>query len=75
MTNKDTKDELAKFQSKLLAVLAEEIPINEMCERLKEDLAFKPYSNQIARWQPRMIEVAAQLVKKWGKRGRRGEGL
>lgn len=38
----------------------------------------KPFANfqdQIALWEPRMVRVASDLVKKWGKRGSLGEGL
>lgn len=66
---------VSSFQSMLLEILAEDLPIDAVMEKLKNEKSFAAFQDQIALWEPRMVRVASELVKKWGKRGDRGEGL
>ncbi len=59
----------------LLEILAEDLPIDAVMEKLKNEKSFAAFQDQIALWEPRMVRVASDLVKKWGKRCDRGEGL
>ena len=59
---------LAVFQSALLALLASPRSPQEMLDCLRNDAAFAPYRDYTDSFEPRMIEVAAQLTKKWGRR-------
>lgn len=61
-------DSLAAFQAALLELLDERLATDEMLRRLKTDAAFQPFQEYIASFQPRMVEVAAELVKKWSVR-------
>lgn len=64
-------DSLAAFQAALLELLDEQLSTDEILRRLKTDAAFRPFQAYIASFEPRMVEVAAELVKKWSVR--RGE--
>lgn len=68
MSHPPAPHNLAAFQAALLHLLAEDLPPEEFRRRLKSDAAFEPYQDYIATFEPRMIEVAAELVKKWGRR-------
>jgi hypothetical protein len=61
-------DELARFQTTLLDLLSREVPTDEIQRRLHEDTAFAEFRAYVDRFEPRMLAVAAELVKKWGKR-------
>lgn len=61
---------VSSFQSVLLELLAEDLPIDALMEKLKSDESFAAFQDQIALWEPRMVRVASDLVKKWGKRGK-----
>jgi hypothetical protein len=63
-----TDDDLAAFQAALLELLAGELPIEEIQRRLRRDPAFERFQGYVDGFEPRMIEVAAALVKTWGKR-------
>lgn len=60
--------ELAAFQSALLELLAQPLTPAEIARRLQTDPAFTAHRDYIGSFDPRMIEVAALLVKKWGRR-------
>ena len=64
----NTPPNLAAFQAALLNLLAKDLPPAELRHRLTADPAFAPYQDYIATFEPRMVEVAAELVKKWGVR-------
>lgn len=66
---------VSAFQSMLLEILAEDLSIDVVMERLRNEKAFARFQDQIRLWEPRMVLVASHLVKKWGKRDSRGEGL
>ena len=61
-------DDLARFQAALLELLARELPPEEIIRRLREDTAFAPYRSYVETFEPRFLEVASALVKKWGVR-------
>jgi hypothetical protein len=61
-------EKLAVFQAALLALLAEELPIDALQRRLREDPAFLEFRAYVDAFEPRMLTVAVELVKKWGKR-------
>jgi hypothetical protein len=64
-----TRDEkLAHFQAVLLDVLAEPLAAEEILARLRGDETIREFHAYIAGFEPRMVEVAAELVKKWGAR-------
>ena len=62
-----TYDELAHFQSRLLDRLSQPGSAEEILRRLRADPSLTPYHDYIASFEPRMVEVAAILVKKWGQ--------
>lgn len=68
MPDKPTEySRLAEFQAALLALLAQPLSPAEMLQCLHNEPAFAPYADYIATFEPRMIEVAAELTKKWGR--------
>ena len=62
-----TDADLADFQSALLELLAQPLSPAEIERRLRTDAAFAPYRDYVESFDLRMIEVAAALVKKWGR--------
>ena len=66
--SEEDQHKLAAFQGALLNLLAEDLPSEELRRHLTTDPAFAPYQDYIATFEPRMVEVAAELVKKWGQR-------
>lgn len=63
-----TGEELAAFQSALLELLEEGLPLESVLERLRTDAAFGPFAEYVRQFDPRMVEVAGQLMAKWGRR-------
>jgi hypothetical protein len=61
-------DDLAYFQSELLNRLAEELPPEEIRQRLLADQRLLPFADYIRSFEPKMLDVAVVLVKKWGRR-------
>ena len=59
--------ELARFQAALLELLAQPISPAEIARRLREEAVFAPFREYSASFEPRFLEVAASLVKKWGR--------
>ena len=57
---------LALFQSKLLALLDSEQSVKEIHDALQNDAELEKFREYIEQFEPRMIEVAAELVKKMG---------
>ena len=62
-----TDSELAHFQSRLLDGLSQPGSAEDILRRLRADQSLVPYHGYIAGFDPRMVEVAAILVKKWGR--------
>lgn len=61
-------DDLASFQGALLELLAQDLSASGIRERLRQGAAFAPFCTYVETFEPRMLAVAADLVKKWGKR-------
>ncbi|MGB8700071.1 MAG: hypothetical protein WCD18_11700 [Thermosynechococcaceae cyanobacterium] len=67
------ENEIADFQASLLEILSSEsdpVKILTECQGLSTPDAMTKY---IATFDPRMVQVAADLVKQWGKRYRNVE--
>lgn len=61
-------EHLGKFQAELLDLLANQSSLDEIRSRLTSDEAFQEYQEYVSTFEPRMVEVAASLVKKWSVR-------
>ena len=61
-------DDLAEFQAALVELLAQDLPADVFERRLREDAAFAEFRAYVGGFEPRMLAVAAELVKKWGRR-------
>lgn len=61
-------ERLARFQAALLEILAEPLGARELAVRLAAHPDCRPYAEYLATFEPRMLEVASALVKKWGRR-------
>jgi hypothetical protein len=61
-------DALAAYQDALLDLLAADLSPEEIEQRLREDAAFAMFRADVSQFEPRMLAVAAELVRKWGKR-------
>lgn len=66
--NANEDERLANVQAALLETLASDLPPEEIVARLRSDPKLAEYADWIATFEPRMIETAALLVKKWGRR-------
>jgi len=61
-------DALSQFQGVLLETLYRHQHADAILAALRAEPACEPYSDYIDSMEPRMLEVAAELVKKWGVR-------
>jgi hypothetical protein len=61
-------DELARFQAVLLDVLASCDAPSDLPSQIAQRDDSKAFGEYVAAMEPRMLEVAAALMKKWGKR-------
>ncbi len=59
---------LARFQSALLVLLAEDLPERAIRERLEADPAFAPFRDHVRSFDRGALGIAARVVKKWGRR-------
>lgn len=66
--NGKDRETLAAFQSALLELLGSELPPEALMHELQNNPTFLPYRDYVATFEPRMVEVAAQLTRKWGRR-------
>ena len=64
----DNGTQLAAFQSMMLEALHEHDDAAEILATLKADPASEPFLDYLDELEPRMVEVAAELLKKWGRR-------
>jgi hypothetical protein len=64
----NTEEELANFQAALLELLDTQQDLDVMRSQLQQNPAFAPFKAYIDTFDERMLEVAAELVKKWGRR-------
>ncbi|MBD1909778.1 MULTISPECIES: hypothetical protein [unclassified Leptolyngbya] len=62
-----TKD-LAHFQSTLLEILAASTDADGLLLQLQQEEFSQQWTDYIATFELPMVEVAAELVRKWGKR-------
>jgi hypothetical protein len=60
--------ELDAFQALLLELLDGGAPPEELKARLSAAPAAAPFADWIAGWEPRCIETASVLVRRWGHR-------
>jgi hypothetical protein len=63
-------EELARLQDRLLELLHEETDSAVIRDRLEAEFGDSGFRDFIQQMEPRMIEVAAELVKKWGRRSK-----
>jgi len=61
-------EHLARFQAALLDLLAQGYPPELIIAQLRSDPQLAAYADYVATFEPRMIEVAIELVAKWGRR-------
>ena len=61
-------EQLARFQSALIEALARETSLDTLRSRLQSEAAFLPFRDYLQACDPRMLQVAADLIKKWGRR-------
>jgi hypothetical protein len=61
-------DDLASFQAAILELLAQDLSASDIRKRLGKDAAFAPFCTYVESFEPRMLAMAAELVKKWGRR-------
>ena len=59
---------LDRFQVRLLEILSRPIPARKMLSLMKRDPDLKEFHDYIDTFELRMVEVAGELVKKWGRR-------
>ncbi len=61
-------DALADFQDALLNLLDQGLPVERIREKLRDDPAFTEFRDYATAIEPRMLEVAVELMRKWGRR-------
>jgi hypothetical protein len=67
--------ELEAFQARLLDLLDSGVAPAEVKRRLLEDPSAAPFRDWIEGWEPRCVETASLLVRRWGhKRGAAATG-
>lgn len=60
--------ELASFQSRLLETLSSQDEPNVIKATLQQEPLSPALQDYVQTFSPEMVEIAAELVKKWGKR-------
>ena len=58
-------EDLARFQLALLTLLHQESNLQEIQRRLKSDPEFAPFQAYIDTFDPRALEIAAEITKRW----------
>lgn len=66
--------DLADYQEALLELLFKSESAEEILFHLRHEAVFAPFADYIETFEPRMLEVAMQLVKKWGEKGTNDQG-
>jgi hypothetical protein len=69
----DDTDTLARYQAALLDILWRFETAEDIAAALAAEPACAPYRDYVRRMDPRMLETAAALTRKWGRRGHRAE--
>ncbi|MBL1148404.1 MAG: hypothetical protein HND56_07530 [Pseudomonadota bacterium] len=62
------KTPLEHFQTRLLQMLALQMPPEKITEQLLQDKQLADYHAYIKEFDPAMIEIAEELVQKWSGR-------
>ncbi len=62
------RQQLAEYQATLLELLSKYDTIDEIQSHLRTDAPLALYRHHAESFEPRMIEVAAELTKRWGRR-------
>ena len=65
---RDDEEQLARFQSALVALLAENLSPAETRARLESEPAFEPFRAEVRAIDPRALGIAARVVKKYARR-------
>ena len=60
---------LAAFQAELLELLDRDDNPTRILQQLQANPRWEPLADFLANMEPRMVHVAAELVKTWGRRG------
>ena len=63
-----SREALADFQDALLQLLAGDWPVEVILQKLRDDPAFAEFRDYVTSLEPRMLAVAVELTKKWGRR-------
>lgn len=63
-----SSEALAEFQDALLELLSQDLPTEAIVAKLRDDAAFAAFRDYVVMLEPRMLEVAVELTKKWGRR-------
>jgi len=59
---------LARFQATLLDLLSKGQQPQSIIDHLRSDRELADFAEYVATFEPRMLEVAIELVAKWGRR-------
>jgi len=61
-------EQLATYQAELLKLLSQPSSLDTVCASLASADGFQTYREYVSTFEPRMVEVAVALVKRWGVR-------
>ncbi len=64
----DEDPELAAFQACLLETLHRQTDAASILAALRASEATQPFTDYVNSFEPEMLELAAMLVKKWGRK-------
>lgn len=64
----DEDPELAAFQACLLETLHQQTDAASILTALRNSEATQPFADYLNSFEPEMLELAAILVKKWGRK-------
>lgn len=64
----DEDPELAAFQACLLETLHQQTDAASILTALRNSEATQPFADYLDSFEPEMLELAALLVKKWGRK-------
>lgn len=64
----DSPEQLVLFQAELLRCLAEDKSLADRQSAIATHPAMQPFRSYVQSFDPRMLEVAVELVKQWGQR-------
>lgn len=61
------REAIACFQDAFIELLTSTQSLEQKMDQLRRDSRFEIYRDQVSRWEPRMIETASRLVRKWAR--------